>query len=76
MRKRDFGVSHSAVEVLAGLPVGVGHGELVEVGEQWRDHGVGRSRHRAAARVPVGRRVGHASLSLGRVIERLGCVGG
>lgn len=44
--------------MLAGLPVGVGHGELVEVGEQRRHHGVRRARNPAAAvaGVPVRRR--------------------
>ena len=43
--------------MLAGLPVGVGHGELVEVGEQRRHHGVRRARNTAAAvaGVPVRR---------------------
>lgn len=48
--------------MLAGLPVGVGHGELVEVGEQRRDHRVGRPRHPHALPVLHRRGGGHPFL--------------
>lgn len=47
-KKRDRGErgrSHGSVGVLPGLPVRVGHGELVLIGEQRRRHGVGGRAH-------------------------------
>ena len=32
---------HSAVVVLGGFPVSIGHGELVEISEERSDHGIG-----------------------------------
>ncbi|BAS89247.1 Os04g0429850 [Oryza sativa Japonica Group] len=46
--------SHGSVGVLAGLPVGVGHGELVLIGEQRRRHGVRRRPHPMRRRRTVG----------------------
>jgi hypothetical protein len=40
-RKNENKNSHSSFVVFSGFPVGVSHGELVEIREQRRDHRVG-----------------------------------
>lgn len=41
--RKEGGNSHGALLMLPGLPIGVGHGELVEIREQWGDHRVRRA---------------------------------
>jgi hypothetical protein len=48
---------------------------VVEVGEQRRDHGVGRARHPAAARASVCRRRRHGFPLTGALPARVGVVG-